>query len=110
ATQKYEQQDEEPGTQTVRVYGDTAVVTAKIWLKGTFDDGRRFDRRLWFSDTYVRTPAGWIYVLGQAGAPGLSPLTHGARRYPVRPQMSGQGESHEGLGPESRRRSGGSGD
>ena len=30
----YEQQDEDQGTQTVRVFGDTAVVTARLWLKG----------------------------------------------------------------------------
>jgi ketosteroid isomerase-like protein len=71
-TIKYEQQDEEPGTQTVRLYGDTAVITARIWLKGVFSDGRTFDRRVWFSDTYVRTPKGWFYALGQVGAPGLS--------------------------------------
>jgi hypothetical protein len=29
-------------------------------------EGEAFDRRLWFSDTYVRTPAGWRYVFGQA--------------------------------------------
>lgn len=61
----YEQQDEEAGTQTVRVWGDTAVVTAKLWLKGT-SDGGPFDRKLWFSDTYVRTADGWRYVFGQA--------------------------------------------
>ena len=61
----YERQDEEPGTQKVRVWGDTAVVTAKLWLKGT-TDGKPFDKRLWFSDTYVRTPAGWRYAFGQA--------------------------------------------
>lgn len=61
----YEQQDEEAGTQTVRVWGDTAVVTAKLWLKGT-NDGVPFDRKLWFSDTYVRTAEGWRYVFGQA--------------------------------------------
>ena len=27
----YEQQDEDPGTQTVRIWGDTAVVTARLW-------------------------------------------------------------------------------
>ena len=32
---QYEIQDEDPGTQTVRVLGDTAVVTARLWLKGT---------------------------------------------------------------------------
>lgn len=64
----YEQQDEEPGTQVVRVWGDTAVVTAKLWIKG-LNEGKAFDRRLWFSDTYVRTPTGWRYALGQASLP-----------------------------------------
>jgi ketosteroid isomerase-like protein len=62
----YERQVEEPGTQVVRLYGqDTAIVTALLWLKGTGPDGP-FDRRLWFSDTYVRTPEGWRYAFGQA--------------------------------------------
>lgn len=65
---RYERQDEDEGTQTVRVWGDTAVVTARLWVKGT-RDGEAFDRRLWFSDTYVRTPDGWKYVLGQASLP-----------------------------------------
>ena len=68
----YEQQDEEPGSQTVRVWGDTAVVTAQLWLRGT-NEGAAFDRRLWFSDTYVRTPDGWRYVLGQASLPLPAP-------------------------------------
>jgi ketosteroid isomerase-like protein len=72
ATEKdavYERQDEDPGTQTVRVYGDTAVVTARLWLKGAKPDGSgAFDRRLWFSDTYVRTPTGWRYAFGQASS------------------------------------------
>lgn len=62
---RYEIQDEEPGTQTVRVSGDTAVVTALLRLKGT-NEGVPFDRRVWFSDTYVRTPEGWKYFFGQA--------------------------------------------
>lgn len=65
----YEQQDEEPGTQTVRVWGDTAIVTALLWCKGTAGDGKPFDYKVWFSDTYVRTPAGWKYVFGQASLP-----------------------------------------
>lgn len=71
----YEQQDEDEGTQVVRVWGDTAVVTARLWVKGTYQDGTRFDRRLWFSDTYVRTAAGWKYAFGQASlkVPELSP-------------------------------------
>ena len=59
----YEHQEELE--QKVRVWGDTAVVTAFLWVKGS-NDGQPFDRKLWFSDTYVRTPAGWKYALGQA--------------------------------------------
>lgn len=62
----YERQDELE--QTVRVWGDTAVVTALLWVKGTHK-GEPFDYKLWFSDTYVRTPEGWHYVLGQAAQP-----------------------------------------
>jgi ketosteroid isomerase-like protein len=67
-TIQYEQQVEDPGTQTVRMYGDTAIVTARLWLKYT-REGKAFERRLWFSDTYVRTPEGWRYVFGQASLP-----------------------------------------
>ena len=63
----YERQDEDEGTQIVRVWGDTAVVTARLWLKGV-NEGVAFERRLWFSDTYVRTPTGWRYAFGQAFA------------------------------------------
>lgn len=65
----YEQQVEVDDSQVVRVWGDTAVVTAKLWLKGRRATGEVFDYKLWFSDTYVRTPAGWRYAFGQAGAP-----------------------------------------
>ena len=61
----YEQQKEIEDSQKVRVWGDTAVVTAKLWIKGT-REGEAFERKLWFSDTYVRTKNGWQYVLGQA--------------------------------------------
>lgn len=64
----YERQEELE--QKVRVWGDTAVVTALLWIKGSDKkDGKPFDYRLWFSDTYVRTPGGWRYVLGQASIP-----------------------------------------
>lgn len=56
---------QEDTQQTVRVWGDTAVVTALLWVKGT-EKGERFDYKLWFSDVYVRTPKGWRYVFGQA--------------------------------------------
>jgi ketosteroid isomerase-like protein len=59
----YEHQEDT--AQTVRGWGDTAVVTAKLWEKGT-DNGKPFDYTVWFSDTYVRTPTGWRYVFGQS--------------------------------------------
>ena len=61
----WQQQDEEPGTQKVRVWGGTAVVTAKLWLEYVAD-GKTVDRKLWFSDTYVRTASGWRYAFGQS--------------------------------------------
>jgi ketosteroid isomerase-like protein len=61
----YEQQKEIDNSQKVRVWGNTAVVTAKLWIKGT-RDGKAFERKLWFSDTYVKTKKGWQYVFGQA--------------------------------------------
>jgi len=64
----YELQDEEPDTQSVMVWGDTAIVTAKLLLKGR-RDGKPFERVLWFSDTYVRTDGGWRYYFGQASLP-----------------------------------------
>ena len=59
----YEHQED--SDQKARVWGDTAVVTALLWAKGT-EDGKAFDYKLWFSDTYVRTPNGWRYVFAQA--------------------------------------------
>src|SRR6266481_5665908 len=64
----YERQDEEHGTQKVRVWGDTGVVTALLWIKAE-QGGKPADYKLWFSDTYVRTPTGWRYVFGQASLP-----------------------------------------
>ena len=64
----YDLQDEEAGSQSVLVAGDTAVVTAKLFIKGTAN-GEKIDRTLWFSDTYVRTPSGWRYLFGQASLP-----------------------------------------
>ena len=62
----YEHQEDT--NQEVRLWGDTAVVTALLWAKGT-DKGEPFDYKLWFSDTYVRTSSGWRYVFGQASLP-----------------------------------------
>jgi ketosteroid isomerase-like protein len=62
----YEHQEDTQ--QKVRVWGSTAVVTALLWEKGV-SRGKAFDKKLWFSDTYVKTPAGWKYVFGQASLP-----------------------------------------
>jgi ketosteroid isomerase-like protein len=62
----YEHQED--SEQTVRVWGDTAVLTAKLWLKGT-DNGKPFDHTAWFSDTYAKTSRGWRYVFGQSSLP-----------------------------------------
>jgi len=51
----------------VRLYGDTAVVTALLWIAYTpKGGGAASDYKLWFSDTYVRTATGWRYAFGQA--------------------------------------------
>ncbi len=62
-SETYEHQED--SEQTVRVWGDTAVVTALLWIKGSNKDGD-YDYKLWFSDTYARTKSGWRYVFGQA--------------------------------------------
>jgi len=62
---RYIYQHQEDTDQTVRVWGDTAVITAKLWAKGT-ENGKPFNYRVWFSDTYVRTATGWRYVFGQS--------------------------------------------
>lgn len=59
----YERQEDT--NQTVRIWGDTAVITALLWAKGT-DRGEPFDYKVWFSDTYVRTASGWRYAFGQS--------------------------------------------
>jgi ketosteroid isomerase-like protein len=62
----YEHQEDTD--RTVRVWNDTAVVTALLWAKGAHN-GKSFDYKLWFSDVYVRTPSGCRYVFGQASRP-----------------------------------------
>lgn len=64
----YDVQDEEPGTQSVRVWGDTAVVTALLTIVGR-QNGNLFKRRVWFSDTYVKTSGGWRYAFAQVSLP-----------------------------------------
>ena len=56
---------QEDTNQTVRVWGNTAVVTALLWEKG-IGSGKPIDKHLWFSDTYVKTATGWRYIFGQA--------------------------------------------
>ncbi len=61
----YERQ--ESSEQTVRRVGDTAIITAKLWAKGT-TQGQAFEYRLWFSDVYVREAGGWRYAFAQAAS------------------------------------------
>jgi ketosteroid isomerase-like protein len=65
---QWEKQDVVDGTRKVRMYGDTGVVTALLWLKGVSATGP-FEYKVWFSDTYVRRPEGWRYVFGQSSLP-----------------------------------------
>ena len=61
----YEHQEVEEGTQKVRIWRDTAIVTALLRITGTRDQNP-FDYKVWLNQTYVRTPTGWRYVFGQA--------------------------------------------
>jgi ketosteroid isomerase-like protein len=81
----YERQDEELGSQKVRVWRDTAVVTALLWIK-SLQGGKPADYKLWFSDTYVRTPTGWRYAFGQASLP--LPKTESSAQPPAREKPS----------------------
>jgi ketosteroid isomerase-like protein len=55
----YERQED--SNQKVRVWGDTAVVTALLWAKGA-DSGKAFDYKLWLATrTYARLTDGAMY-------------------------------------------------
>jgi ketosteroid isomerase-like protein len=66
----YEHHEEEEGTQKVRIWRDTAVVTELLRIKGTRDQP---PFKVWFNETYVRTPNGWRCVFGQASIPFPKP-------------------------------------
>ena len=70
---QYEHQEDTK--QTVRVLGDSAVITAQLWEKGT-DNGKPFDYTVWFSDIYVRTTTGWRYAFAQSSLPLPKPVAH----------------------------------
>ncbi len=53
-----------PGTERVRVYGDTAAITARVVNTAHFG-GREFHADEWTTDLYHRTGQGWICVLSQ---------------------------------------------
>jgi ketosteroid isomerase-like protein len=63
---KYIYTHQEDSHQTVRIWGDTAVLTALLWVQGTTAD-KHFDLKVWFSDTYACTAEGWRYVFAQVG-------------------------------------------
>lgn len=62
---KYERHEIENGSQKIRVWRDTAVVTETLRVKGT-ESGKPVDHKVLVTETYVRTPGGWRYVSGQA--------------------------------------------
>lgn len=64
---KYRYLHQEDSHQTVRIWGNTAVLTALLWAEGT-TEGRHFNVKVWFSDTYACTSHGWRYVFGQVGS------------------------------------------
>lgn len=63
---QYDRQDD--SDQTVRLWDNTAVITAKLHAEGK-EAGKPFEYSLWFSDTYIRTPSGWRYIFGQSSIP-----------------------------------------
>ena len=71
----YEQQD--ASNRTVRVWGDTAVVTALLWLKGKSKEGQPFDYKLWYSDE--------PFALPRAGATSSGRRRCGSR---IRPEQA----------------------
>ncbi|HZU23837.1 MAG TPA: nuclear transport factor 2 family protein, partial [Terriglobales bacterium] len=62
----YEHQED--SERTVRLLGDTALVTARLRVKGVRNDAP-IDYSVWFTDVYRRTANGWRYVFGQASLP-----------------------------------------
>ncbi len=53
---------------TVRVFGDTAIVTAKLRAKGR-EGAEDVDYTLWFSATWARGHAGWRCLFVQTSQP-----------------------------------------
>ncbi|THA26525.1 nuclear transport factor 2 family protein [Streptomyces sp. RKND-216] len=47
------------GTARVRVYGDTAVLTARV-VNTAHYRGKAFHADEWTTDVYLRTPNGWL--------------------------------------------------
>jgi len=68
----YERQDD--SERTITVFGDTAVISAKLYATG-IEDGVKVDYYMWFTDIYIRTPKGWRYFYAQASL-SLPPTTH----------------------------------
>jgi len=57
----------EPAEVNVRFFGDTAVITGRIVQKYTYKDDR-VEADMRYTDVWVKTPAGWKNVAGQASA------------------------------------------
>jgi ketosteroid isomerase-like protein len=68
----YARQDD--SERTIAVFGDTAVISAKLYAKG-IEDGVKVDYYMWFTDVYIRTPNGWRYFYAQSSL-ALPPAAH----------------------------------
>lgn len=64
ASTVYSRQDD--SNRTVRIWGDTAVITALLTAIGTVN-GKPFEYHVWFSDVYLCTASGWRYTFAQVG-------------------------------------------
>lgn len=62
-TTTYEHQEDTD--RIVRIWGDTAIITANLWEKGT-TEGKPFEFKLWFSDVYRLIDGRWKYVFAQS--------------------------------------------
>jgi ketosteroid isomerase-like protein len=55
------------GDARVRVYGDTAVLTARVTNTAHYE-GRQFDADEWVTDVFLRRDSRWLCVLSQITA------------------------------------------
>jgi hypothetical protein len=91
----YEHQEDTD--RAVRVWNDTAVVTALLWAKGA-QKVKSLNYKLWFSDVYVRTPSGCMCLDkprgpgGDAGSQSASRPCSQRRKQSIKKDRLGRSE------------------